>query len=450
LAVQLSRRRALSLLSPERSSGWRTPLSYGLIAVVATLLSLVRLPTPAIGTLWAEDGGIFVNDVIKNPGLRNVFAPYQGYLHVVPRGIAWVVVKAVPVEGWAVAVTVAACLIVGLVAVLVFHCSSELSKSVWVRLGFAAVPVLVASGPEEALGTLANLHWYFLYLAPWLLLKRPRTTVEITVLTVAALLVGLTEIQAAMFVPMFVYRLRDVKLWGPRLALLAGVGAQVFTTLAFPRHSPDALPPKWLSVFYAWFVEGPSAVVFGTAGQVSRVVIRFGWVPVAFAAAIFVGAVFIIFIRGGSRDRVAAGAFFGGSVVAACSAVALNFTDYFDYAGFDQVGWGRVHLGRYAVVPSMFLLALFPLVGEVLGRAARVELLRRTARTATVSVAAVLMLVYFFPVSVGREFGPVWRDGVDQGQTACQTPGGGPTSIIPIAPTGWLYKGVTVPCGLLD
>lgn len=450
MAVQLSRRRALSLSRPGWSNGWSTPLTYGLITVLATALSLFRLPTPAVGTLWAEDGGIFVNDVIKTPGLRGVFDPYQGYLHVVPRGVAWVVVKAIPVEGWAVATTVAACLIVGLVAVLVFHCSSELSESVWVRLGFAAVPVLVASGREEALGTLANLHWYFLYLAPWLLLKRPRTRVEAAVLTVAALLVGLTEIQTAMFIPMFFYRLRDIRFWVPRVALLAGVGAQIFTTLAFPRHNPDALPPKWLSVFYAWFIEGPSAVVFGTAGQVSRVIVRFGWVPVVLVAAIFVAAVFIIFARGGSRDRVAACAFFGGSVVAACSAVALNFTDYFDYAGFDQAGWGRVHLGRYAVVPSMFLLALLPLVGEVLGRAARGEELRRTARAAAVSAAAVLMLVYFFPVSVGREFGPVWRDGVEQGYTACQAPGSGPTSVIPIAPTGWIYKGVTVPCGLLD
>ncbi|MFH5878545.1 hypothetical protein [Arthrobacter sp. NA-172] len=413
---------------------------YGLIVFISTLVSLARLPGPAIGTLWAEDGGIFVNDVLKNAGLRNIFSPYQGYLHVVPRGVAWLVVKVIPVEGWAIAVSVAACLIVGAVAALVFHCSSALSQNVWVRLGFAAVPVLVAVSPEEALGNLANLHWYFLYLAPWLLLKRPRTWAEGTVLTVAALLVGLTEIQTAMFVPLFLYRLRDKRMWGPRLALLVGVGAQAFTTLSFPRENPAAPPVNWLSVVYGWFIDGPSAVVFGTAGQISRVVVRFGWVPVALAAALFLAAFVLILVRGGIRERVAACALLGGSVITACAAVALNFRDFLDYAHFDAAGWAGLHLGRYAMAPSMLLLALIPLLGEVLGR---------TARAASISVLAVLLLVYFFPMSVGREFGPIWADHLEQARTACQAQDAGPVAMVPIAPVDWPIKGVNVPCHIL-
>ena len=440
MAVSLARRRAHSVPAAAPAGGWRTPVAYGLIVIVSTLVSLARLPAPAIGTLWAEDGGVFINDVLKNAGLRNIFSPYQGYLHVVPRGIAWLVVKVIPIDGWAIAVTVAACLVVGAVAALVFHCSSALSENVWTRLGFAAVPILVAASPEEALGNLANLHWYFLYLAPWLLLKSTRTWVERIILTVAALLVGLTEIQTAMFLPLFLYRLRDKTLWGPRIALLVGVGAQVFTTLSFPRTNPDAQPANWLSVFYAWFIEGPSAVVFGTAGQVARVVIRFGWVPVALTAAVFLAGFVVILVRGGSRERVTACALLGGSIVAACAAVALNFTDFFDYAGFNESDWAGVHLGRYAVVPSMFLLALLPLLGEVVGR---------TGRAATISVMTVLMLVYFFPVSVGREFGPVWADFLPQARQACAPSNAGPVTIVPIAPTGWIVKGVSVPCQLL-
>ncbi|MFB9714654.1 hypothetical protein [Arthrobacter methylotrophus] len=419
---------------------WRNPVVYASIVLVSALLSLARLPAPAIGTLWAEDGGIFINDVLKDAGLRGIFAPYQGYLHVVPRGVAWLVVRLLPVDAWAIAVTVAACLIVGGVAALVFHCSSVLSRNVWVRLGFAAVPVLVAASPEEALGNLANLHWYFLYLAPWLLLKRPRTWVEGAVLTVAALLVGLTEIQAAVFVPLFAYRLRDARLWGPRLALLAGVGAQVFTTLAYPRENPAAPPVNWLSVVYGWFVDGPSAVMFGTAGQISRVVVRFGWVPVALAAALFLAASAVILVRGRIREKVAAGAFLGGSLVIACAAVALNFRPFLDYAAFDDAGWNALHLGRYAVAPSMFLLALLPLLGEVLGGSARPALL---------GILAVLMVVYFFPVAVGREFGPIWTDHLEQARAACRTPGAEPEQIVPIAPTDWPIKGVKVPCRIL-
>ncbi|BAS14915.1 hypothetical protein AHiyo8_32180 [Arthrobacter sp. Hiyo8] len=72
--------------------------------------------------------------------------------------------------------------------------------------------------------------------------------------------------------------------------------------------------------------------------------------------------------------------------------MALNFRPFLDYAAFDDAGWNALHLGRYAVAPSMFLFALLPLLGEVLGR---------SARPAALGVLAVLMLVYFFPVAVG-------------------------------------------------
>ncbi|BAS14917.1 hypothetical protein AHiyo8_32200 [Arthrobacter sp. Hiyo8] len=59
---------------------------YASIVLVSTLISLARLPGPAIGTLWAEDGGIFINDVLKDAGLRGIFAPTKATSTSCPAG----------------------------------------------------------------------------------------------------------------------------------------------------------------------------------------------------------------------------------------------------------------------------------------------------------------------------------------------------------------------------
>src|SRR4029453_3203518 len=68
-----------------RSRRW-TAAVYSLAGFLAlTLLGMVRLPRGTVGTVWAEDGGTFLRDNLQEHNLLDIFAPYGGYVHVLPR-----------------------------------------------------------------------------------------------------------------------------------------------------------------------------------------------------------------------------------------------------------------------------------------------------------------------------------------------------------------------------
>lgn len=59
-----------------------------LTVVTATIFSFRAPDLLTSPQLWAEDGGIFFRDQYRNP-TPQLFSPYWGYLHFVPRLIAW-------------------------------------------------------------------------------------------------------------------------------------------------------------------------------------------------------------------------------------------------------------------------------------------------------------------------------------------------------------------------
>ena len=53
------------------------------IALAGTVLAFFRVPPVSAGTIWAEDGRVFLQEYLEQgPGL---LAPYDGYLHFLPR-----------------------------------------------------------------------------------------------------------------------------------------------------------------------------------------------------------------------------------------------------------------------------------------------------------------------------------------------------------------------------
>ena len=112
------------------------------------------------------------------------------------------------------------------------------------RLALGAVTVLVPAAPIEVSGNAANLHWYFLWLAPWLLMAAPTRWLTGIALGVVALLAGLTEIQVALFVPLVLVEARNRYRLPVVVGLLLGVAAQVVATLTSPRSDPYGSPPN--------------------------------------------------------------------------------------------------------------------------------------------------------------------------------------------------------------
>lgn len=125
-----------------------------LVVAAAVLLALRKpwaLHTPQ---LWAEDGEIFLNQDDQF-GLRAFVTPYNGYLHFLPRLIAWLASHTVDVTWWpalynsfAFAATVAVFARLGSPRV-------ELPAKPWLMLAL----VLVA-GSGEVLINVTNLQWH--------------------------------------------------------------------------------------------------------------------------------------------------------------------------------------------------------------------------------------------------------------------------------------------------
>lgn len=71
------------------------------IAVVAAGIMLVRLPSAALATLWAEDGSTLLSDRLTNGAGADLLTPYDGSLHVVPRLVTELLVAVLPLDGFA-------------------------------------------------------------------------------------------------------------------------------------------------------------------------------------------------------------------------------------------------------------------------------------------------------------------------------------------------------------
>ena len=127
------------------------------------------------------------------------------------------------------------CAVVGLVGALVVVCSRDVVPWLPARVALGLATALLPALPIEVLGNAANVHWAFLWLAPWLLLAAPRSDREGIGFGVVGLVAALTEIQVAWFLPLALHRWSDRRRWWIRGGVLAGLAAEGVATLVAPR-----------------------------------------------------------------------------------------------------------------------------------------------------------------------------------------------------------------------
>ncbi|TDT82521.1 hypothetical protein DFO47_102452 [Arthrobacter sp. AG258] len=410
------------------------------IILIGALVAFFRMPWEAQRSIWAEDGGVFLNDAISGSGWRGILAPYEGYLHLIPRLAANLVVSVVPINLYALAMNFLSCIVVSLVGLLVYRLSKPFFESRAVRVCLASIPVLVAPGPVETLANFANVHWFLLWLAPWLLLKPAKSRKEGIFLLVASLVVALTEILALMFVPLFLYRWRDKSKWYAAVGLVVGLACQIFVTLTNPRSPSSGYPVNAFSVFEGWFLNSSSALFFGDSATVTSRIHAFGPLPIVFAAFPFIMLLAYIMWKGSSAHRFLAGTMFVASIGTWAATQVVNPQPFFDYAAFNAADWNGFFISRYSTAPSMFLLALFPLASAVLLTNSRAK------ASLLIGSFLALQLVFFFPTVVSRTNGPVWSEEVNAGKQACSANPTFETSGIQIAPRGWFADKVHIGC----
>ncbi len=423
-----------------------------MILVVGSIVEWLRLSPADQGTLWAEDARNFLGNAVEH-GIASLATPYAGYLHTVPRLIANGTVAVVPVAGWATAMAFGACLVAAGVAALVFTCARDVVPSTILRLGLAAVTLLVPLAPREVLGNTANLHWYFLWLAPWLLLYRPRTRTGTWLLAGAALLATMTEIQMALFIPLMLWRWREGRMLPVRILYIVGVAAQLLATLSDPRGGSSASPVPIASVAYGYLINAvmtswtadPNVIAWmlGVAGPIAGIVLL-----LPFAAAAVVGL-----LRGSRLQRLMIGVCIGGSMAFYAIAVEVSPGSFYDYATMSDSQLDAPWLARYGVVPSMFLLALVPLALAALARPRGVAAARAAggvrARTVllpaiTLVVLAAVLVGNFSSAVSRRSNGPRWQPQVVSMEAYCDLAAPGAAYRLYGAPsTTWK---IDVPC----
>jgi len=415
-------------------------VSPPLVFALAFLAAWFRLPARARDSFWAEDARIFSARALHTSDLPwSIFTPYDGYVHAVPQTLAIGLWATVPTEAMAVAFTAAACAITALVAALVFALTEHWRINRTGRLFLAFTTVMVPGLSYEVLGNLANAHWFLLWLAPFLLLARPRSWWTSPLLGLTALAVLSTEIQAALFLPLLLWRIRDRKRWPIVAGAVLGTAIQAVALVQGGRTTTGAHLPTLASVLDGYFLQVPLVGLTGSGEAASAQVAYSGWLA-AYAAVVpfVVGAFWWAWRR--TSYRLAAAGIVLASVIIWSAGYALNRASDFDFSRADHATLlDGVPLLRYAIVPSMLLFAL---IGLAIGGCDlnRDRLSRAIAVSALVVSTALAIVHYRVDVPTPRFDGPVWSQSVQDAQEECDL--GAHTIDVRVAP---LYGTWTLP-----
>jgi len=426
--------------TPATRARWVEVALVAAIAVLATLAAWLRLPPIAQRTVWAEDGTIFLNDAISGSPLEHLFAGYMGYLQFVPRVLADLTVALVPIDSVGLVLNLASCAVAGLCAALVFWCAQDVVPARALRLVLAAITIGAPLLPIEVLGNAANVHWLFIWTMLWVLLYLPRTRVGAWMLGLVAVVAALSDIQLLFLVPLFFIRRRSSLVWPPRIGLAVGVVAQIVTSLLSPRQAHSgglggAVRAYIGQTALATYI--PDAKLLDSAlGD---------WVVLwsILAIAPFVVALVFVLRRGSPLQRVAVVYLVPGSAVLWTADSFLN-----GYGGAALTPHAFTFV-RYAVVPSMMLLASIVVAAQVL-LTSPVSAGRIVGGLAAAAVVA-LLAVHFVPYDTNRSHGPTWDAAVERAQTACESAPPSATEPITTAPrygtVRWVFP---LPCSRLD
>lgn len=423
------------------------------LGLVLAVIAWLRLDSTTRATVWAEDGAVFLGARLASGPVDSVLQVYAGYLHVVPRLLTELAVLVAPVDDYAQVVTALSCAVAGAVGAGVFVCSRPLVHSPLVRVALAAATVLVPAAPIEVMGNLANLHWYLLWLSPWLLLARPSRWRWSVVLGVVALLVGLTEIQAALFVPLAVVTLRDRRSWPAVIGLTTGVVAQVVASVAHPRPGPVSEAPSVLDLAKGYLVDVVLPIWHPSGRGAGHLLTGGGWAGATALAAPFVlltVAVAAVAVRSLVRRRRPAPtaplwiAIVLGATVPYVASMVVNSSPLLAYDSLDLSVVAARAPQRYGVVPGLFLVAGVLLWAD--RWVARATTWRRATGYALVAVTVATLAWHARVDGTYRSGGPTWASGVAAARAACAE--GAPAVPVGAAPQygPWM---VTVPCDVL-
>src|SRR3954471_24873676 len=179
----------------------QTRLTWAAVGLAVVVLFIRRPWALATPQLWAEDGSIHLLDN-DNFGAHAILMPYRGYLHLLPRLIAWTASLFADVSHWPLFYNTAAFLI--MVALLARFTSSrlDLPGKPWLVLSF-----VLAAHTNELFFNITNLHWVTsFFLLQQVFIARPKNDAMLLGDLLIILVVGLTGPFVVVFLPLFAWR----------------------------------------------------------------------------------------------------------------------------------------------------------------------------------------------------------------------------------------------------
>jgi hypothetical protein len=335
----------------------------------------------------------------------------------------------------------------------VFVLSRGVVRAWPLRVLLALVPAIIPLAPVEIAGTAANLHWYLLFLAPWVFAWRPRAWWAAGALAVVAGSVTASEIQAAVFLPLLLGR-RSRRVVPVAVVALLGVAAQVAAALAHPRSSSHQSGiTSFQDMTAGWFAQAVAGSWDADVRAVGATVSAHGWWVVVVPGVLVLGCIVLAAVRAAWPARWMLVAAVVGAVVVWYAALTVNRTPGTDWSSFTPAAWAGTAPLRYAAASSMFLTAAVVIAGDVLTSrvpgARRTVVARASRGLGVVLVAATVAVAVLGAGAVPlRAAGPVWSAEVQRRAATCAAD---PADHVRIGAmprlAGW---DAVVPCAMVD
>ncbi|WP_291055610.1 hypothetical protein [Herbiconiux sp.] len=425
---------------------WRAGIVVVLMFAAGILVALTRLPSDQWNVLWAEDGNQFLTSAFRVDYLTNLFTPYAGYMHLVPRTAAQLVAAIVPTSHLGLGMNLCGAAVWSAVALSAFvftrgRIQDPLRWVLWLLV------LVLPIGSMEVATNVSNSHWLLMFGLFMAVSARsgPGAAGVFRIVFASLLIVAsvMSDPLSLAFTPFVLARVITL----PKLrenvvsvvfVVAAAIQLIVVSGTERDRGDPQVSPVLQLTTYLVRVVWGD------LLGQQAGTTLynELGRHPVVVLAGVVVLALAVLIVVRWRRSGLAALALAGSLGFYAVVAV-LTWNRF----GLQPIGvevyWG----GRYLVVPTLLLLVSLvamlsvwlPSGGRELSRG------RRAGRAVGIGVVAVLLLlpgVFNYQVPAYKANVPPLSASVVKFQSACTaTP---TTSVaVPIAPQGFSF---IVPC----
>jgi hypothetical protein len=189
---------------PRRVPRWLFVLLLAVAVPLGVLVMLVRVAgTPAWDGIYGEDLGIFLVQALQHPW--PLLVGYAGYLQLVPRLIAQVVVY-LPLRDAAAAFAIIGALVTVGCALFIFHASAGHVRSKVLRFLLALAVVLLPVAQLEIADSGVNSPWYLLFALFWAVLWRPGTRAGMAGAAAIGFFTAASTTMSVLFAPLLLAR----------------------------------------------------------------------------------------------------------------------------------------------------------------------------------------------------------------------------------------------------